>query len=68
MGILIIVSVGDAPPHDYADDRWNRRLDLPELAVGAGVRIHSYLRAAREIEVNRRGASWRWSPVDSSSF
>jgi hypothetical protein len=40
MGILIIVSVVDAPPHGYAGDRWNRYLELSEVAAGAGVRIH----------------------------
>ena len=33
--------MGDAPPHDYADDRWNRYLALSEVAAGAGVRIHT---------------------------
>ena len=39
--IKVIVLVGDAEPHDYRDDPWDRYLALSEIAVGAGVRIHT---------------------------
>ena len=39
--IKVVVLVGDAAPHDYADDPWDRYLDLSKEAVQRGVRLHT---------------------------
>lgn len=39
--IKIIVLVGDAAPHDYQDDPWDRYLDLSQTAMQQGIRLHT---------------------------
>jgi len=39
--IKVIVLVGDAAPHDYRDDPWERYLDLSQRAVEQGIRLHT---------------------------
>lgn len=39
--IKVVVLVGDAAPHDYWNDPWDRYLDLSREAVQQGVRLHA---------------------------
>lgn len=39
--IKVIVLVGDAAPHDYQDDPWDRYLNLSREAARQGVRLHA---------------------------
>ncbi len=39
--IKVIVLVGDAAPHDYRDDPWERYLNLSQRAAEQGIRLHT---------------------------
>jgi len=39
--IKVVILIGDAAPHDYWDDPWDRYLDLTQDAIQQGIRIHT---------------------------
>jgi hypothetical protein len=54
--IKVIVLVGDAAPHDYSDDPWDRYLDLSREAVQQGVRLHAVSASGMQ---DRGEVAWR---------
>jgi hypothetical protein len=60
--IKVVVLVGDAAPHDYQDDSWERYLDLSQEAVQRGVRLHTISASGMR---DRGEVAWREMAVVS---
>jgi hypothetical protein len=54
--IKVVILIGDAAPHGYWDDPWDRYLDLIQGAVQQGVRLHAISASGMD---DRGEVAWR---------